>query len=78
MIEIVLWFTTSLCDQRFYNVNYNKILNHMVRNQVILIIWKSLCSKEERIILQSLKLLAKLCVEDEFKKRLINQQEIFA
>jgi len=72
MIENVLWFATSLCEQRIYNFNHNLIVQILKSNQIILIIWKSLCSKQERIILQALKLLAKVSEEEEFRGQLFN------
>jgi len=49
----------------------------MMNNQIMLIVWKSLSSKQERIILQALKLTTKLCDEAQFKTKLFNQKEIF-
>jgi len=77
MIENVLWMATSLCEQKGNNLNFNLILEHMLNNQIMLIIWKSLSSKKERIILQALKLTTRLCDEPKFKSQLFSQKEIF-
>jgi hypothetical protein len=42
-----------------------------------MIIWKSLSSKEERIILQALKLLTKLSGEARFRNGLFQHDELF-
>lgn len=49
----------------------------MMNNQIMLIIWKALSSKQERIILQSLKLTTKLCNEEVFREELLKQTAIF-
>jgi hypothetical protein len=59
------------------NVNFGLIVKHMMDSQIMLIIWKCLSSKQERIILQALKLITKLCAEEQFKNQLFNQKEIF-
>ena len=61
MIENILWMCTSLCEQADENPNFNMIVQHLINNQIMLILWKSLSSNEERIILQALKLTSKLC-----------------
>ena len=70
MIENILWMATSLCEQKVANQNFESIIDIMMQNQIIMIIWKSLSSKEERIILQALKLLTKLSSEDKFRSNL--------
>ena len=67
MIENVLWLASSLCEQGLFNKNYNIVIENMIENDILLIIWKCLSSKQERIILQSLKLLCKLADEAGFR-----------
>jgi len=45
MIENILWLSTSLCEQKLYDSNYNVIIENLAQNQIMLIIWKSLSSK---------------------------------
>ena len=77
MIENILWMATSLCEQKVANQNFESIIEIMMQNQIIMIIWKSLSSKEERIILQALKLLTKLSTEDKFRSNLFQHDELF-
>ena len=49
----------------------------MMDNQINMVIWKSLASKEERMILQALKLLTKLASHDKFRDQLFGQTELF-
>lgn len=50
MVESILWMATCLSEQH-NNPNFNLILGCMLENQILLIIWKSLSSNQERIIL---------------------------
>lgn len=77
MIENVLWLATSLCEQSPFNKNFGMIMETMMQNQIMLIVWKSLSSKEERIILQALKLLTKLADQEQFRSQLFDRKEIF-
>ena len=77
MIENILWMATSLCEQKVANQNFESIIDIMMQNQIIMIIWKSLSSKEERIILQALKLLTKLSSEGKFRSNLFQHDELF-
>lgn len=77
MIEKVLWLATQLCEQSNFNTNFNLVIQQMIENQVLLIIWKCLSSKQERIILQALKLLSKISDYEDFKERIFAQKELF-
>lgn len=77
MIQNILWLATSLCEQNLFNKNFHLIIECMVQNQIMLIIWKSLCSQNEKIVLQALKLLTKLADQDVIRTKLFEQKEIF-
>lgn len=51
MVENILWLATSLCEQSAVNRNFGLIISAMMDCQIIMILWKCLSSKQERIIL---------------------------
>lgn len=77
MVENVLWFATSLCEESVFNQHFNLIIFNMLDNNIIGIICNSLESKQERIILQALKLLTKLADVDDFRPELFVSSSVF-
>lgn len=77
MVENILWFSTSLCEQRLFNCNFHMVLDQMIQNNICRIICISLDSKQERIILQALKLLTNLADEELFREQMYLDSQIF-
>ena len=76
MIENILWMATSMSIQNQFHEVFGTIVENMMGNQIILIIWKALSSTQERIILQALKLITSLCSHDKFRSQLYLQPEV--
>lgn len=68
MIENVLWLATSQCEQSLLNQNFKMLIETMIKCQIMAIIQQTLGSKNERLILQALKLLTKLSNQEAFRQ----------
>lgn len=78
MIENIIWFATSLCEDANFQPNYDLLISNILRNNIIDIIATQLQGSNERIILQTLKLVSKLANVSEFRYQILNRGDILA
>ena len=72
MVENIIWFATSLAEDAYFNPNGDELIANILNNNIIEIIQIQLSGTNERIILQTLKLISKLANVSEFRFQLLN------